>query len=104
MVSGVEIEGEVSVKFQVIKGVSIDNPRLEDDENIYTIASDENLEKAVYQAIKAMCGILEKHLGYSLNEAGMLMSACGNLQYCQVVDPKRTVRMAIPKTVCDKVL
>lgn len=104
MVSGVEIPAKVSVRFSVIKGITIDNPRLEDNDNIYTIASSENIEEAIYDATKAMCEILEKHLGYTLNEAGMLMSACGNLQFCQVVDPERTVRMAIPKTVCEKVL
>ncbi len=104
MVSGVEIGAKVSVKFEVIKGISIDNPRLEDENYIYTIASDENLENAIYEATKAMCNLLEKHLGYTLNEAGMLMSAGGNLQFCQVVDPERTVRMAIPKTICKEVL
>ena len=104
MVSGVEIGAVVKVKLTVIKGVSIDNPRLEDTENIYTIASNEDLEKAIYTATKDMCGVLQKNLGYTLNEAGMLMSAVGNLQFCQVVDPERTVRMAIPKTICDKVL
>ena len=104
MVSGVEIPATVSVRLSVIKGVSIDNPRLEDAENIYTIASNEDLEKAIYSATKAMCGVLEANLGYTLNEAGMLLSACGNLQFCQVVDPERTVRMAVPKTVCDKIL
>lgn len=104
MVSGVEIPAKVSVRLSVLKGVTIDNPRLEDVKYIYTIASSENLEEAVYDATKAMCEILEKNLGYTLNEAGMLMSACGNLQFCQVVDPERTVRMAVPKTVCDKVL
>lgn len=104
MVSGVEIGAKVTVKFEVVKGVTIDSPRLEDGEYIYTIASDKDLEKAVYQATKAMCEVLEKHLGYSLNEAGMLMSACGTLQFCQVVDPERTVSMAVPKTVCDKIL
>ena len=104
MVSGVEIGAVVSLRFTVLKGISIDNPRLEDADNIYTIASSEDLEKAIYTATKDMCGILQKNLGYTLNEAGMLMSACGNLQFCQVVDPERTVRMAIPKTICDKVL
>ena len=104
MVSGVEIGAVVSVRLTVLKGVSIDNPRLEDAENIYTIASSEDIEKAIYTATKDMCGILQKNLGYTLNEAGMLMSAAGNLQFCQVVDPERTVRMAIPKTICDKVL
>ena len=104
MVSGIEIGAIVSVRLTVLKGVSIDNPRLEDAENIYTIASSEDIEKAIYTATKDMCGILQKNLGYTLNEAGMLMSAAGNLQFCQVVDPERTVRMAIPKTICDKVL
>ena len=104
MVSGVEIGAAVSVRLTVLKGVSIDNPRLEDAENIYTITSSEDIEKAIYTATKDMCGILQKNLGYTLNEAGMLMSAAGNLQFCQVVDPERTVRMAIPKTICDKVL
>ena len=93
MVSGVEIGAVVKVKLTVIKGVSIDNPRLEDAENIYTIASNEDIEKAIYTATKDMCGVLQKHLGYTLNEAGMLMSAVGNLQFCQVVDPERTVRL-----------
>ena len=104
MVSGIEIGAVVSVRLTVLKGVSIDNPRLEDAENIYTIASSEDIEKAIYTATKDMCGILQKNLGYTLNEAGMLMSAAGNLQFCQVVDPERTVRMAMPKTICDKVL
>ena len=104
MVSGVEIEAKIKVKLSVIKGVTILNPRLEDNKYIYTIASSEDLEEAIYDATKAMSEILEKHLGYSLNEAGMLLSACGNLQFCQVVDPERTVRMAVPKAICDKIL
>ena len=104
MVSGIEIGAKVSVRLSVIKGISIDNPRLEDENFIYTIASNENLEKAIYAATSAMCKNLEKQLNYSLNEAGMLMSACGNLQFCQVVDPERTVRMAIPKSICNKIL
>ncbi len=35
----------------------------------------------------------------SLEDAGMLLSAMGNLQFRQVVDPKRTVRMEMKKTV-----
>ena len=104
MVTGVEISAVVSVRLTVIKGVSIENPRLEDADNIYTIASSEDLEKAVYTATKDMCGILRKNLGYTFNEAGMLLSAAGNLQFCQVVDPERTVRMAVPKTICKSVM
>ena len=41
---------------------------------------------------------------YSFNEAGMLLSATGYVQICQVVDPERTVSMRIPKSVCKDIL
>ncbi|MBR5251699.1 MAG: acetamidase/formamidase family protein, partial [Oscillospiraceae bacterium] len=104
MVTGVEIPAMVSLRFEVIKGISISEPRLEDGENIYTISSHTDISKAIYSATKTMNEILQKHLGYNLNKAGMLTSLAGNLEFCQVVDPALTVRMSIPKTICDKVL
>lgn len=104
MVSGVEINARVTVEFEVIKGVTIKEPRLEDEKYIYTIASNENIEEAIYSATLEMNKLLQKHLGYSLNEAGMLMSAVGDLEFCQVVDPERTVRFKMPKYICDKVI
>ena len=97
MVTGLEIPAEVTVTLEVLKGISIDNPMLEDGEACYTIASHENVETAVYTAVKAMTDILMRELGMSLEDAGMLLSAMGNLQFCQVVDPKRTVRMEMKK-------
>ncbi len=104
MVSGVEIPAKVTLSFEVIKGMSIDEPRLEDEDYIYTISSDEDIEKAIYNVTKTMNQIIQKHLGYSFNDAGMLLSACGNVKICQVVDPKRTVTMQLSKTICSKIL
>ena len=104
MVTGVEIPAKISLRFEVVRGKSIKEPRLEDDECIYTISSDIDIEKAIYSATKTMAEILGDKLGYSLNKAGMLISLAGNLQFCQVVDPALTVRMAVPKEICDKVL
>lgn len=104
MVSGVEIGAKVTLKFDVIKNLSIAEPRLEDEKYIYTISSNEDIEKAIYSATKTMTEVIQKHLGYSFNEAGMLLSATGHVQICQVVDPERTVTMRIPKTVCKEVL
>lgn len=104
MVSGVEIPAKVTLKLSVIKGVSIEEPRLEDENYIYTISSHENIEQAIYQATKTMAMVLMEKLHYSFNEAGMLLSACGYLKICQVVDPKRTVTMAVPKTICQHII
>ena len=43
--------------------------------------------------------IMQKKLGLSLNDAGMLLSAVGDLKFCQVVDPERTVMMCVPKSI-----
>ena len=104
MVSGVEIAAKVTLRLSVIKGVTIKEPRLEDQDYIYTISSDEEIEKAIYNATKTMNEVLMKNCNLSLNEAGMLMSLTGHLQFCQVVDPARTVSMRMPKTICKSVL
>ena len=104
MVSGAEIPAKVTLKFDIIKGKSIKEPLLEDKDYIYTISSDEDIEKAIYNVTKTMNEIVMNNLGYSFNDAGMLLSACGNLRICQVVDPKRTVTMQLSKTICKKVL
>ena len=84
MVSGVEISAEVKVRLSVIKGISIETPML---------------EKAVFHAVRIMNERVQENLGLSLNEAGMLLSAVGDLRFCQVVDPERTVMMCIPKKI-----
>ena len=99
MVTGLEIPAEVTVTVEVLKGITISNPMLEDDESCYTIASDTDLEQAVLTVTKTMTEIVMEQLGMTFEEAGMLLSAMGNLQFCQVVDPKRTVRMEMKKTV-----
>ena len=104
MVTGLEIPAEVDVKVEVLKGVSIRNPMLETREACYTIASDEELEKAVFSAVYDMTQVVMRQLDMSLEEAGMLLSAMGNLQFCQVVDPKRTVRMEMKRSVLRNML
>lgn len=99
MVSGLEIPAEITVHIEVIKNVSIKNPMLESSHACYTIASHEDAEQAVKMAALDMANILMMKNQLSFNEAGMLLSAAGNLQFCQMVDPKRTVRMEVPKTI-----
>ncbi len=99
MVTGVEISAKVAVYVEVLKNQTIENPMLEDSTMVYTIASHEDLEQAIFLASRDMNQVIQKQLGLSLEEAGMLMSAVGTLQFCQVVDPKRTVCFAMPKTI-----
>ncbi|MDR3160615.1 MAG: acetamidase/formamidase family protein [Spirochaetaceae bacterium] len=99
MVSGVEVPARVTVTLEVVKNAGVKLPLLEDRSVCAAIASDEDVERAVFEATAAMAAILMKKRGLSFNEAGMLLSAAGKLCFCQIVDPKRTVRMEVPKTI-----
>jgi len=99
MVSGVEIAADVKVRLSVIKGTSIETPMLENEDSCGVIYSHEDIEKAVFHAVRIMNEIMQKKLGLSLNDAGMLLSAVGDLKFCQVVDPERTVMMCVPKSI-----
>ena len=97
MVSGVEISAEVKVRLSVMKGIRIETPMLENEEICGVIYSHEEIEKAVFHAVRIMNERVQEHLGLSFNEAGMLLSAVGDLRFCQVVDPERTVMMCVPR-------
>ena len=99
MVTGVEIPARVTVQVDIVKNANLEHPMLEDETNCYTIASHEDLEQAVLAATLTMNQKVMDKLNLSFNEAGMLLSAAGKLEFCQVVDPKRTVRFAMPKTL-----
>lgn len=99
MVTGVEIPAQVTVTVDVISGASIENPIVEDETSFYTVASHENLETATETAVMEMTELVMRQRHLTFEEAGMLLSAAGNLQFCQVVDPKKTVRMEMSKKI-----
>jgi amidase len=99
MVTGVECSGKVTVRVNLIKAKAINNPRHEDESHFYTIASHYNLLDAVRIAAEDMQHIVMEELNLSWNDAGMLISAAGDAQICQVVDPKLTARFAMPKSI-----
>ncbi|ABR49072.1 Acetamidase/Formamidase [Alkaliphilus metalliredigens QYMF] len=103
MVSGVEVPGRVTVKVEVIKNKQIAHPLLEDEGYFYTIASHEELLVAVKLATSEMQKHVMEQLKLSFNEAGMLLSAAGNVEVCQVVDPLLTVRFSMSKAVLKKI-
>lgn len=98
-ITGVECAAEVTVRVSVVKGVCHPNPVLINDSRTYTIASDHSLEKATYAAAHDMLQIVMAKRGLGLKEAQMLLSACGDTEICQVVDPLVTARFSMPKEI-----
>ena len=96
-VTGIEVSGKVTVTLEVIKNVDLNHPMLENDEVFTQIASAETLEEAVKIATEEMINRIVEKSGLSISEATMLMSAAGQAEICQVVDPLMTVRFVVPK-------
>lgn len=101
-VSGVEVGAFVTVKLEVIKGLKLNNPLLENDSAIAAIASAENIDKALDAAIHDFQELVSARIDLSLKDISMLFSVVGDAQICQIVDPLKTARFVVPKWVLNK--
>jgi amidase len=96
--TGVEVAGSITVRLDVRRDLRIEEPVLETGDLVVTIASAETLDEAAEAATGHMTRLLTDRLGLSLEVATMLMSAGGDLQVSQIVDPLRTARFALPRS------
>ncbi len=95
--SGVEIAGEVTVTFDVIKGEKIEQPMLENKDSFSQIASAETLDEATKMATTLMIERIAEKSGRPISEVTMLMSMNAQLEVGQVVNPLKTARLVVPK-------
>lgn len=101
-VSGVEVPGEVTVTLEVIKGQTLQHPMLENDEVFTQIVSAETLDAAAKTATSEMIELLVKNSTHSIEDITMLMSAAGQSEICQIVDPLMTARFVVPKWLLEE--
>jgi amidase len=99
VVCGAETAGELRFKAQVVDLPGLPTPFVENDKIVATIYSAETADEAAQGAIHNMHRFLTELAGLPVNDAGMLMSLVGELKFCQVVDPEKTVRFEFPKKV-----
>lgn len=99
--TGVEIAGSAVLKLEVVKGRAIEHPVVKYGEGLAFIASKDTLDDAVKEATKQAVHFLRDQTDLSLEDATMLMSAVGQAQISQVVDPLMTARFLIPQFVLD---
>ena len=97
--TGVEVAGSVILRVDVRRDLKLVNPVVETTEVVATIASAETLDEAADLATRDMADLVMRRFGLSAAAATMLMSAAGQLQVSQVVDPLKTARFALPKSI-----
>ena len=92
MVSGVEVSGEVDVTVSKASGLDLSMPMVKSADRLAMVASEETADLALSKAVNAMADFLTVQTDLDLNQAGMLMSACGHARISQIVDPAKTAR------------
>ena len=81
----------------MIKNYDIEWPRLEADDFIMAISSTRPLEDVCRVAYRELIHRLERDFGFERYDACMMLSQCGKIRLENFVDPKFTMRAAIPK-------
>ena len=97
--TGVEVAGSVTVRMDVRRDLDLVNPLVETAEVVATVASAVTLDEAADLATRDMADLLCARLGLSIGDATMMMSAAGELQVSQVVDPLKTARFVLAKDI-----
>lgn len=100
-VSGLETPAVINITLDVIKGKAPEYPIQETEDSFGFIVSKPTIDEAVIRATELMCGFLEDRVKLDRHDIVMLMSLVGDLQFCQVVDPEKTVRFIFPKKYMD---
>lgn len=105
-VCGMEIAGEVTLRITLIKAQDLPSglptPMAQTAAAFYTIASAKLLDDAANMAANQMVDFICAQTTMSIDDAVNLLSVAGNLQICQVVDPLKTCRYELPKTVANQ--
>lgn len=100
-VSGIEVPGSATVRFEVIKGSRLKYPLLKNEDGLAFLVSAMTLDEAVSIAVEEMIDLLQPQSELTVSEMTMLMSAAGETQISQVVDPLVTARFFVPNHVLD---
>lgn len=98
-VTGVEIAGTVRVLVEVVRGHRLQRPVVETPESWITLASAPTLDEAAKLATHDGVELLARGADLSWDEAYMLASIACDLRISQDVDPWRTAKLIVPKSL-----
>ena len=95
--TAVEYPSTTTIHVDLIKGWSLEWPRLENETIVMAIGSARPLEDAARIAYKELVLWMEAEFGYDRWDAYMMLSQCGKVRLGNFVDPKYTVGAGIEK-------
>ncbi len=99
IVCGLEVPARVTLKVELIKGVAEAWPMLETEDRWYVIASEDTPEQACKEALNNMLEFITKRIEIEdITDWIALMTLCGDLEICQIVGHKTTIRYGLDKS------
>ena len=97
-ICGAEVSGEVTLKASVANSY-VPTPCVETDSHYHVIGSALTLDECERIVLTRAHAFLTEVAKMSANDAARAMSILCDLCVCQVVDPLKTMRFSIPKTL-----
>jgi len=98
-VTGLEIAGTIRAQVDVVRGVRIERPVVETTDAWIAVASAPTLDEAARLATHDGVALLARGARLPWDEAYMLASIACDLRISQDVDPWRTAKLVIPKSL-----
>lgn len=95
--TGIEIGGEVTADIRKKEHIRLNTPVVKTDMELMIIASAINFQDAVRKGMLEAVTLLKKEHDVAFSDAYRLVSAVGDLRVSQLVNPKVTVRVVLPK-------
>lgn len=93
--TGIEVGGVVEVRVNVRRDLKMDIPFVKYNGRFASAATEETVEGATSKAMEKLVQFIVDNGRLDFYEAGFLCGACAHMEVCQVVDPHKTMRMAI---------
>ncbi|HTP58477.1 MAG TPA: acetamidase/formamidase family protein, partial [Spirochaetia bacterium] len=102
VVCGAEAAGAVRFTARVVHIPGLPTPFVSNGKVAAVIVAAKSADEAAAAATHLMAEFLTQCAHIPLNDAGMLMSLAGELKFCQIVDPLKTVRFEFPVEILKK--
>lgn len=96
-----ETDAEVTIRVDVVKGLTLQRPRVLTPDRFMVLASATTLEQACALAIEDMVIALSSETSLTRDQAYVLLTLCGDLEISQIVNSWATVRVAVDRTLLD---
>jgi len=100
--TGIETRASVSIRVDVEKK-KINFPIIESKDALFVLSSDSDIEQAITNAVNNAVELIMEVKNISFTDAYMLTSIACDLMISQVVNPKKTAKIKIPKYLLNNI-